>query len=73
MCVVGSVDGHRTINPIYKYSRRKCNCCGKRATHTGCGDGVALMSGCEWYVRLWVRGGYEAIHNIPNYWERKAS
>jgi len=39
--------------------RRKCYCgCGGRATHSGCANGLALMSGCELYVRRWVRDGY---------------
>lgn len=54
----GSADGHRTMVPIHSTSRRKCPCCGNRATHTGLGDGMALMFGCEWRVRRWVKKGY---------------
>lgn len=53
--IVGSDEGVRTMKPVPSRSRRKCNCCRKRATHVGLGDGVALMSGCEWSVRTWVR------------------
>jgi hypothetical protein len=38
--------------------RRVCRCgCGKRVTHTGKANGIALMSGCEFLVRRWVRDG----------------
>jgi len=57
----GSVDGHRAIVEAPKSSRRRCACgCEQRATHTGLGDGVALMGGCEMYVRRWVRYGRSA-------------
>ena len=54
----GSVDGHRAMIRTPSTSRYRCSCCGKRATHVGLGDGVALMSGCEMRVRRWVRDGY---------------
>lgn len=39
-------------------SRRKCHCgCGHRKTHVGMANGVALTSGCEMYVRRWVKAG----------------
>lgn len=53
----GSVNGHRTLIRIQPSSRRRCTCCGKRATHVGLGDGLALMDGCEMRVRRWVRDG----------------
>ncbi len=41
--------------------RRKCSCgCGKNATHSGFANGLALMSGCEMYVRRWVRSPEDA-------------
>lgn len=37
-------------------SRRKCLCgCGGKVTHQGHSNGVALMAGCEMFVRRWVR------------------
>ena len=53
----GSVDGHRTLIRVRPPSRRRCSCCGKRATHVGLGDGLALIDGCEMRVRRWVRDG----------------
>jgi hypothetical protein len=36
--------------------RRRCHCgCGGRATHMGLANGIGLMSGCEFYVRRWVK------------------
>lgn len=54
----GSADGHRSMVQTRPTSRRRCSCCGKRATHVGLGDGLALMQGCEMHVRRWVRDGY---------------
>lgn len=39
--------------------RHKCRCCGRPATHTGGANGIALTSGCEMYIRRWVRDGYK--------------
>lgn len=42
-------------------SRRRCQCgCKRRATHRGMANGVALVMGCELYVRRWVRDGIRA-------------
>jgi hypothetical protein len=54
--VWGSAFEHqRTWRLMPKRYHRKCGCCGQRATHVGCANGVALMSGCEWQVRRWIR------------------
>ena len=54
--IVGSADGHRTMAPRAKRAGRRPKClCGEPETHVGYGDGVALMGGCEWCVRRWVR------------------
>lgn len=38
--------------------RRKCNCgCDMPRTHCGMANGVCLTSGCEFYVRRWVKEG----------------
>lgn len=43
------------VNPK---SRRRCCCgCGKRATHRGMANGICLMMGCDFSVRVWVRDG----------------
>jgi len=31
--------------------------CPRRCTHLGLANGIALMSGCEWHVRLWCAQG----------------
>lgn len=65
--VVGSIHGHRTIIEAPKKSRRRCSCgCKTRSTHTGLGDGVALVVGCEFHVRVWVRDGMEQIRRRIN-------
>jgi hypothetical protein len=51
-----SIEHVRYFEPIR--SRRKCHCgCGHRKTHVGMANGVALTSGCEMYVRRWVKAG----------------
>lgn len=58
MLRIGSIHGHRSMKAVQPQSRRRCHCgCRKRASHLGLGDGVALMMGCELYVRRWVRDG----------------
>jgi len=52
---VGSDDGVRTWTLASPRSRRRCPCCKRRATHIGLGNGVALISGCEWRVRKWCK------------------
>lgn len=54
-----SIDHVRYIEPIADRRRaRKCFCgCGKRSTHRGAANGIALMSGCELSTRRWVRDG----------------
>ena len=41
-------------------SRRRCPWCPKghrkRAAYVGMANGVALTSGCEWHVRMWMDG-----------------
>jgi hypothetical protein len=54
----GSASGHRAMVKAPPRSRRRCYCgCGKRATRTGLGDGLALTMGCELSIRRWVRDG----------------
>ena len=50
----------RYVEPVK--SRRRCRCgCKGRETHIGMCNGVALTSGCELYVRRWVRAGRDAL------------
>jgi len=50
----------RDMKKVASYSRRRCDCgCKGRATHIGTGQGAAMMNGCEFYVRRWVRDGAE--------------
>lgn len=55
----GSATEHaRYIAPAPSNSRRHCHCgCGRRATHLGMANGVALSMGCELSMRRWVRDG----------------
>lgn len=54
----GSVFGHRSMTKVAPSSRRRCYCgCKARATHSGLGDGICLVMGCEMFVRRWVRDG----------------
>ena len=51
----------RYAEPIpkeYWRRRRKCRCgCGKKATHNGKANGIALTDGCELSMARWVRTG----------------
>lgn len=50
--------GPRVRVPVPSESRRRCQCgCKTRATHTGRNNGIALVTGCEMYIRRWVRDG----------------
>lgn len=57
----------RYAQPVNPRSRRRCTCgCGRRATHLGMANGMALMSGCELRVVHWVRTGeYRKIKGEP--------
>jgi hypothetical protein len=56
-----AIDHKRYMEPVISTSRRRCSCgCKNRATHLGMANGVALTSGCELYVRRWVRDGIKA-------------
>ncbi len=62
---VGSERGARTWALAPARGRRRCFCCGKKVTHIGLGDGVALIDGCEWRVRLWVRNPDSVRRKVP--------
>ncbi len=53
---VGAATMTRYSKPARPRSRRRCPWCHRRATHVGMANGVALTSGCEWHVAVWVRG-----------------
>jgi hypothetical protein len=44
--------GRALVRPT---SRRRCRCCGRRATHVGTANGIALITGCDWLTRRWVK------------------
>lgn len=45
----------RYCEPVSSLSRRRCPCCRKRATHRGMANGIALVAGCEFRMRRWVK------------------
>lgn len=57
----GSSTSH--VRYAKEYKRRpggqpRCHCgCKSTVTHLGMANGVCLTSGCELYVRRWVRNG----------------
>jgi hypothetical protein len=55
----GSADHHKREMRPATDKRRRCGSCPKGSrvpeTHVGFANGVALMGGCEWHVRQWVR------------------
>lgn len=58
---VGSASEHRRYAKRIegRRGRRRCPWCPdgqtKRSTHVGMANGVALATGCEWHVAVWVR------------------
>lgn len=57
-----ALNGDRGKRQAPSTSRRRCPCgCGKRATHVGTADGLAMMMGCELHVARWVRDPREAL------------
>lgn len=58
--VYGNAGEHlRYLEPAIN-RRRRCLACPRprpATTHVGMCNGLALMSGCEWHVRLWVQQG----------------
>lgn len=46
--------------------RRLCriNGCPRKVTHLGLAGGVAMMCGCEWHVRRWVKYGARACIRV---------
>lgn len=53
---------YRDLIKVKSTSRRRCDCgCNSRATHIGTGQGAGMVSGCELFVRRWVRDGLKAI------------
>jgi len=61
----GSVAHHKR-EVVRSSSRRRCPFCpGKaRATHAGQCNGVTMVCGCEWHMRLWVRDGRIRVISI---------
>lgn len=62
MTAWGRADGHRRTcrpKPDQRSGRRVCSIhkCPRACTHTGFANGLAMTSGCEWHMRLWVKWG----------------
>jgi hypothetical protein len=61
MVVWGSATHHKRTMvalPPRRGGHHFCPWCPKetnRVTHSGRANGVALMAGCEWHVRQWVK------------------
>lgn len=55
---VASGDMNRYAKTFPRMRRRCGDNCPNRATHFGCANGMALMSGCEFHVAQWVRDGF---------------
>lgn len=57
----GGISGHALyfeLRPKKRGRQPKCHCgCNGPKTHTGKANGVALTSGCELYIRRWVKKG----------------
>lgn len=45
----------RYMIPTRPGSRSRCSCCGRRETFLGCANGVALVGGCEFRIRRWIK------------------
>jgi len=58
-----SIYDKRHMVPIK--SRRRCKCgCSTKVTHSGLANGMQLTSGCELWVRMWVKDAANAIRSF---------
>ena len=56
--IASAAEHVRYSQPVQPNSRRKCHCgCGRRATHLGMANGMALASGCQLAIQRWVKTG----------------
>jgi len=61
MVYASAIEHKRDMVALPGASRRRCHCgCDKRATHRGTANGVGMTTGCELYIRRWVRDGINA-------------
>lgn len=61
LIVANALTDPRSMRPVPPRCRRRCHCgCKKRATHTGTANGVAMTTGCELYIRRWVKSPLNA-------------
>jgi hypothetical protein len=63
---VGSGEMGRYSIAKTQRTSRMCHWCEmadvkRRADHTGMANGVALCSGCEFHIAMWVRVGYDGM------------
>ena len=61
MTVAHALKDARRMALVPSISRRRCGCgCGRRATHMGLANGVCMSTGCELYIRRWVKNPQNA-------------
>lgn len=64
MTVHSAITGNRVIRPIEAKSRKKCSCCGNRATHKLYADGAVMGISCELFGRRWVKDARKAYGSL---------
>jgi len=57
-----ATEHHRYAEQIDPRSPHRCGCgCKRRASHRGMANGICLATGCELWIRRWVRDPASAI------------
>ena len=58
-----------SVRPNRRRGPRYCPWCPKRtnkATHVGICNGLAMVSGCEWHMRMWLRNPNVDFGRVKN-------